>query len=67
MSKNDFLASTVPAPIQTPNTGRSLLLLVSQIFDIGWQDMVEHMVDGQNGPLFALLTTKEVHGVENDA
>ena len=25
------------------------------------------MVDGQNGPLFALLTTKEVHGVENDA
>ena len=67
MVNNWFLASTVPAPIKTPNTGWSLLPLASQMVDISRKDVVEHVVDQDVRPLFALLATKEVHGVKYDA
>ena len=64
---NWFLASAVPAPIQTPNTGWSLLPLACQMVDIAGKDVVEHVIDQDVRPLFALLATKEVHGVKYDA
>ncbi len=67
MNKNHFLASTVTASIQTPNTGWSLLPFACQIIDIAGKYVVEHIVDGQDGPLLALLATKVVHGVKYDA
>ena len=35
--------------------------------DIAGKDVVEHIVDGLDGPSLALLATKEVHGVKYDA
>jgi hypothetical protein len=35
--------------------------------DIAGKDVVEHVVDKDVRPLLALLATKEVHGVKNDA
>ena len=35
--------------------------------DIAGKDVVEHVVDQDVRPLFALLATKEVHGVKYDA
>ena len=67
MSYYDSIGGPVTASIQTPNTGRSLLPLASQMVDIGRKDVVEHMVDGLVGPLLALLATKEEHGVKNNA
>ena len=67
MSYYDSIGGPVAASIQTPNTGWSLLPLASQMVDIAGQNMVEHIVDGQDGPSLALLATKEVHGVKNDA
>ena len=67
---NWFLASTVPAPIKTPNTRWSLLPLACQMVDqfgIARKDVIEHVVDQDVRPLFALLATKEVHGVKYDA
>jgi hypothetical protein len=34
---------------------------------IAGKDVVEHVVDHRVGPSLALLATKEVHGVKNDA
>jgi hypothetical protein len=31
------------------------------------KDVIEHIVDGQKGPSLALLATKVVHGVKNNA
>ena len=67
MSDKDSIGGPVTAPIQTPNTGWSLLLLASQIIDITGKNVVEHVVDKHVGPMLALLATKVVHGVENDA
>ena len=64
---NWFLASAVAAPIQTPNTGWSLLPMACQMVDIAGKNVVEHEVDQDVRPLFALLATKEVHGVKYDA
>lgn len=64
---NWFLASAVPAPIQTPNTGWSLLPLACLVVDIAGKNVVEHVVNQDVRPLFALLATKEVHGVNYDA
>jgi hypothetical protein len=35
--------------------------------DIAWKDVVVHVVDQGVGLSFALLATKEVHGVKYDA
>ena len=67
MSYYDSIGGPVTASIQTPNTGWSLLPLASQMVDIDRKNVVEHIVDGQDGPSLALLATKEVHGVKNDA
>jgi hypothetical protein len=34
---------------------------------IAGKDVVEHVVDHRVGPSLALLATKEVHGVKNNA
>lgn len=67
MSYYDSIGGPVTASIQTPNTGWSLLPLASQMVDIDRKNVVEHIVDSQDGPSLALLATKVVHSVKNDA
>ena len=67
---NWFLASTVAAPIQTPNTGWSLLPLACLVIDqlgIDRKDVIIHMVDQRAGLTFALLAIEAVHGMKYDA
>ena len=67
MSYYDSIGGPVTASIQTPNTGWSLLPFACQIIDIAGKDVVKYIVDGQDGPSLALLATKVVHSVKNDA
>ena len=67
---NWFLASAVPAPIQTPNTGWSLLPLACLVIDqlgIDRKDVIIHMVNHRAGLAFALLAIEAVHGMKYDA
>jgi len=70
VSKNDYLASSVAASVQTPNTGWSLLplaCLMVNLVGIGWKDVIVRIVDHRVDPLFELVAIEFVHGVKCDA